>query len=142
MSATYNLKNQEEYKEFFDTVIEDINDTNPVDGKGFPLDDNDEPITVDYLWEEFGHELDGTQTGLGYQVFNEVIEYFKKWIEPITEERKKEVIEMAESDYKDAWECGQVNPEDDCDPQVLRESGLVTKAEQEVYTNKYNELAN
>jgi len=140
MSATYNLKNQEEYKEFFDTVIEDINDTNPVDGKGFPLDDNDEPITVDYLWEEFGHELDGTQTGLGYQVFNEVIEYFKKWIEPITEKRKKEIIKMAKSDYKDAWECGHINPEDDCDPQVLRESGLVTKAEQEVYTNTYDEL--
>lgn len=140
MSATYNLKNQEEYQEFFDMIIEDINDTNPVDGKGFPLDDNDEPITVDYLWEEFGHELDGTQTGLGYQVFNEVIEHFKKWIEPITEKRKKEVIKMAESDYKDAWECGHINPEDDCDPRVLRESGLVTKAEQETYTNTYDEL--
>lgn len=140
MSSTYNLKNQEEYKEFFDIVIEDINDTNPVDGKGFPLDDNDEPITVDYLWEEFGHELDGTQTGLGYQVFNEVIEYFKKWIEPITEKRKKEIIKMAKSDYKDAWECGHINPEDDCEPSLLRESGLVTKAEQEVYTNTYSEL--
>jgi len=140
MSATYNLKNQEEYKEFFDMIIEDINDTNPVDGNGFPLDDNDEPITVDYLWEEFGNELDGTQTDLGYQVFNEVIEYFKKWIKPITEKRKKEVIKMAKSDYKDAYECGHINPEDDCDPQVLRESGLVTKEEQDVYTSTYCDL--
>lgn len=77
MAVTYNLKNQEEYKEFFDMVVEDINDTNPVDGKGFPLDDNDEPITVDYLWEEFGGFLDGTQSGLGYQVFSEVIQYYK-----------------------------------------------------------------
>ena len=107
---------------------------------GFPLDDHDEPITVDYLWKEFGHELDGTQTDLGYQVFNEVIEYFKKWIEPITEKRKKEIIKMAKSDYNDAWECGHINPEDDCDPQVLRESGLVTKEEQEVYTSTYCDL--
>lgn len=140
MAITYNLKNQEEYKEFFDTVIEDINDTNSVDDKGFPLDDNDEPITVDYLWEEFGHELDGTQTGLGYQVFNEVIEYFKKWIEPITEKRKKEIIKMAKSDYKDAWGCGHINPDDDCEPNLLRESGLVTKAEQDVYISTYCDL--
>ena len=140
MSTTYNLKNQEEYKEFFDMIIEDINDTNPVDGNGFPLDDNDEPITVDYLWEEFGNELDGTQTGLGYQVFNEVIEYFKKWIEPITEKRKKEVIKMAKSDYQDAWECGHINPDDDCEPSLLRESGLVTKEEQDIYTSTYCDL--
>lgn len=140
MSATYNLKDNEQYQEFFDMVIEDINDTNPVDGKGFPLDDNDEPITVDYLWEEFGHELDGTQTGLGYQVFNEVIEYFKKWIEPITEKRKKEVIKMAKDDWMDAYEAGHLNPEDDCDPRILREAGLMTKQEQEVYTSTYDEL--
>lgn len=140
MSATYNLKNKEEYKEFFNMIIEDINDMNPVDSKGFPLDDNNEPITMDYLWEEFGHKLDGTQTGLGYQVFNEVIEYFKKWTEPISEKRKKEIIEIAKSDYEDAWECGHINPEDDCDPQVLRESGLVTKEEQEVYINTYSRL--
>ena len=140
MSATYNLKDFDEYQEFFDMVIEDIKDTNPVDGRGFPLDDNDEPITVDYLWEEFGHELDGTQTGLGYQVFNEVIEYFKKWIEPITEKRKQEVIKMAKDDWMDAYECGHINPEDDCDPKVLREAGLVTKQEQEAYTSTYDEL--
>lgn len=140
MSATYNLKDFDEYQEFFDMIIEDINDTNPVDGRGFPLDDNDEPITVDYLWEEFGHELDGTQTGLGYQVFNEVIEYFKKWIEPITDKRKKEVIKMAKDDWMDAYECGHINPEDDCDPKVLREAGLVTKQEQEAYTSTYDEL--
>ncbi len=140
MSATYNLKDQEEYKEFFDMVIEDIEDTNSVDDKGFPLDDNNEPITVDYLWEEFGHELDGSQTGLGYQVFNEVIEYFKEWIEPITEERKKEVIKMAKEDWMEAYECGHINPEDDCDPRVLREAGLVTKQEQEAYTSTYDEL--
>ena len=140
MSATYNLKDQNEYQEFFDMIIEDINDTNPVDGKGFPLDDNDEPITTDYLWEEFGHQLDGTQTGLGYQVFNEVIEYFKKWIEPITEKRKKEVIKMAKDDWMDAYEAGHINPEDDCDPRILREAGLVTKKEQEVYTSTYDEL--
>lgn len=140
MSATYNLKDQNEYQEFFDMVIEDINNTNPVDGSGFPLDDNDEPITVDYLWEEFGHELDGTQTGLGYQVFNEVIEYFKKWIEPITEERKQEVIKMAKDDWMDAYEAGHINPEDDCDPRILREAGLVTKQEQDIYTSTYDEL--
>lgn len=140
MSATYNLKNQEEYKEFFDSVIESINDTNPVDGMGFPLNEYDEPITVDYLWKEFGHELDGTQSSLGCQVFNEVIEHFKKWIEPITEKRKKEIIKMAKLDYQDAWECGHINPEDDCDPHVLREAGLVTKEEQDVYTSTYCDL--
>ena len=136
MSATYNLKDFDEYQEFFDTITEEINDENPVDGKGFPLDENDNPITVDWLWENYGQHLDGTQTGLGNQLFSEVIKYY----EPITEERIKEVIEMAESDYKDAWECGHINPEDDCEPRILRESGLVTKAEQEAYTNKYDEL--
>ena len=42
-----------------------------------PLDEEDEPITVDWLWENYGQHLDGTQTGLGYQVFNEVIAYFE-----------------------------------------------------------------
>ena len=112
MSATYNLKDFDEYQDFFDTITEEINDENPVDGKGFPLDENDNPITIDWLWENYGQHLDGTQT----------------------------VIEMAESDYKDAWECGHINPEDDCEPRILRESGLVTKQEQEVYTNKYDEL--
>lgn len=140
MSATYNLKDQNEYQEFFDSVIEDIEYTNPRDGQGYPLDDNDNRITVDWLWETYGHELDGTQTGLGYQVFSEVIAYYDKWIEPITKERKKEVIEMAKSDWMDAYECGHINPEDDCDPRVLREAGLVTKEEQEIYTSTYDEL--
>lgn len=140
MSATYNLKDQNEYQEFFDSVIEDIEYTNPRDGQGYPLDDNDNRITVDWLWETYGHELNGTQTGLGYQVFNEVIAYYDKWIEPITEERKKEVIEMAKSDWIDAYEAGHINPEDDCDPRILREAGLVTKEEQEIYTSTYDEL--
>ena len=78
MAATYNLKNQEDYQAFFDSVIEDIESINPRDGQGYPLDDDNNRITVDWLWENYGHELDGTQSGLGYQVFNEVIEYFTK----------------------------------------------------------------
>ena len=140
MSATYNLKNQEDYQAFFGSVIEDIEYTNPRDGQGYPLDDDDNRITVDWLWETYGHELDGTQTGLGYQVFSEVIAYYDKWIEPITDQRKEEVIAMAKSDWMDAYECGHLNPEDDCDPRILREAGLVTKEEQDVYTSTYDEL--
>lgn len=136
MSATYNLKDFDEYQEFFDMVIEDINDTNPVDGKGFPLDEDDNLIDTDWLWENFGQHLDGTQTGLGNQVFSEVIKYY----EPITEERKQEVIKMAKDDWMDAYEAGHINPEDDCDPRILREAGLITKQEQEVYTSTYDEL--
>ena len=126
MSATYNLKDHDEYQEFFDMVIEDIEDTNPVDGKGFPLDEDDNPIDTDWLWENFGQHLDGTQTGLGNQVFSEVIKYY----EPISDQRKEEVIAMAKSDWMDAYECGHLNPEDDCDPRILQEAGLVTKQEQ------------
>lgn len=136
MSATYNLKDFDEYQEFFDMIIEDIEDTNPVDGKGFPLDEDDNPIDTDWLWENFGQHLDGTQTGLGNQVFSEVIKYY----EPITDKRKKEVIKMAKDDWMDAYEAGHINPEDDCDPKVLREAGLVTKQEQEAYTSTYDEL--
>ena len=136
MSATYNLKDHDEYQEFFDMVIEDIEDTNPVDGKGFPLDEDDNPINTDWLWENFGQHLDGTQTGLGIQVFSEVIKYY----EPISDQRKEEVIAMAKSDWMDAYECGHLNPEDDCDPRILREAGLVTKEEQDVYTSTYDEL--
>lgn len=136
MSATYNLKDFDEYQEFFDMIIEDIEDTNPVDGKSFPLDDDDNPIDTDWLWENFGQHLDGTQTGLGNQVFSEVIKYY----EPITDERKEEVIKMAKSDWMDAYEAGHLNPEDDCEPRILREAGLVTKQEQEVYTSTYDEL--
>ena len=136
MSATYNLKDFDEYQEFFDMIIEDIEDTNPVDGKGFPLDEDDNPIDTDWLWENFGQHLDGTQTGLGNQVFSEVIKYY----EPITDERKEEVIKMAKDDWMDAYEAGHINPEDDCDPRILREAGLVTKQEQETYTSTYDEL--
>lgn len=136
MSATYNLKDFDEYQEFFDMIIEDIEDTNPVDGKGFPLDEDDNPIDTDWLWENFGQHLDGTQTGLGNQVFSEVIKYY----EPITDERKEEVIKMAKDDWMDAYEAGHLNPEDDCEPRILREAGLVTKQEQETYTSTYDEL--
>jgi len=136
MSTAFNLKDQDQYQEFFDMVIEDIEDTNSVDGQGFPLDEHDNPIDTDWLWENFGQHLDGTQTGLGMQVFNEVIKYY----EPITDERKKEVIQMAKDDWFDLYQCGQINPDDDCDPKVLREYGLLTKAEQEAYTDTYDEL--
>ena len=53
MSATYNLKDQNEYKEYFDSVIEDIDETNPRDGQGYPLDEHDDRITVDWLWENY-----------------------------------------------------------------------------------------
>lgn len=133
---TINLKDQDQYQEFFDMVIEDIEDTNSVDGQGFPLDEHDNPIDIDWLWENFGQHLDGTQTGLGMQVFSEVIKYY----EPITDERKEEVIKMAKEDWMDAYEAGHLNPEDDCEPRILREAGLVTKAEQEAYTDTYDEL--
>ena len=136
MSTAFNLKDQDQYQEFFDMVIEDIEDTNPVDGQGFPLDEHDNPIDIDWLWENFGQHLDGTQTGLGMQVFSEVIKYY----EPITDERKEEVIKMAKEDWMTAYECGHLNPEDDCEPRILREAGLITKQEQEVYTDTYDEL--
>lgn len=140
MSATYNLKNQEDYKDFYDMVIDSLLDENPIDEDGYPLTEDEERIDVDYLWEEFGHELDGKQSGLGYQVFGEVIEFFNHWVEPITPERKQEVIEMAKSDYDDAWECGHINPEDDCEFRILLEAGLTTKQEQDIYTSAYCEL--
>lgn len=78
MSATYNLKNEQDYKDFMSMVIKDLDDTNPKDGKGTPLKSDDEPIDIEYLWEEFGHFLDGTQTGLGNQVFSEVLFHYNK----------------------------------------------------------------
>lgn len=139
MSATYNLKNQEDYKDFYDMVIDSLLEENPTDEDGYPLTEDEERIDVDYLWDEFGHELDGTQSGLGYQVFGEVIEFFNHWVEPITPERKQEIQEMARQDFLDAYECGQLN-EDDCDPKLLKEIGLTTKQEQETYTKVYEEL--
>ena len=76
MAATYDLKNTNDYKDFKNFVIESIETENEKNDDNFPLDNNNEPITVCYLWEEFGHFLDGTQSGLGYQVFTEVINYF------------------------------------------------------------------
>ena len=76
MSATYNLKNTQDYQDFYDLVVGSIKEDNDfVDG--FPVDDCGEEITTDYLWEEFGHMLDGKQSGLGQQVFDEVIESFR-----------------------------------------------------------------
>ena len=74
----YNLKNQEDYQAFFDSVIEDIESINPRDGQGYPLDDDNNRITVDWLWENYGHHLDESQTGLGYQLFNEIIKYYNE----------------------------------------------------------------
>lgn len=143
MSVTYNLKNQNDYNDFYESVIYDIEVTNPRDGNGYPLDDNDNPITVDWLWETYGHELDGTQTGLGYQVFNEVIRYYDEYTDPtpLTSARAMEIRNMAKEDFLDAYECGQVK-EDDCDPKLLREMGLKSKLEQDLYTEVYMELAN
>lgn len=73
----YNLKDQKEFNAFKLEIIEDIKECNPVDGSGFPLDEEDEPITTDWLWENYGHHLDGSQTGLGYQLFNEIIAFFE-----------------------------------------------------------------
>ena len=132
----YNLKDQDEYIEFFEEVIEDIDGINTFNEQGFPLnEDTNEPIDIDWLWENYGQHLDGTQTGLGYQVFGEIIDYYK----PISEERRDEIKEMARQDFLDAYECGQLN-EDDCDSKQLREMGLTTKQEQETYTKVYEEL--
>ena len=77
MATTYNLKNATDYKDFKNFVIEAIESENEKGDNNFPLDDCNEPITVDYLWEEFGGFLDGTQSGLGYQVFSEVIQHYE-----------------------------------------------------------------
>lgn len=77
MAATYNLKNATDYKDFKHFVIEAIESENEKGDNNFPLDDCGEPITVDYLWEEFGGFLDGTQSGLGYQVFSEIIQHYE-----------------------------------------------------------------
>lgn len=144
MSVTFNLKNQQDYRDFYDEVIYDLEENNSKDDKDYPLDENGKRITVDYLWEEFGSELDGTQTGLGYQVFNEIIEYYNEFTADIelTAARRKEIIDMAREDYLDAYECGHINPEDDCNRKLLRECGLNTKVEQDVYIDKYMELCN
>lgn len=73
----YDLKNQKEFNAFKQEIIEDIKECNQVDGSGFPLNEYDEPIDMDWLWESYGHHLDGSQTGLGYQLFSEVMAFFK-----------------------------------------------------------------
>lgn len=78
MAATYNLKNTTDYEDFKNFVIVALEAENEKNADNFPLDDCNEPITIDYLWEEFGHFLDGTQNSLGYQVFSEVIQYYNK----------------------------------------------------------------
>lgn len=140
MSVTYNLKDNEQYKEFFDMIVEDIKDENDIDEQGFPLDEFDEPISIDWLWDNYGHMLDGTQTGLGQQLFSEVIAYFNHWVEPITNQRREEIQTMAKDDWMVAYEAGQVNPDDDCDPKLLVEAGLTTKAEQDTYITTYCNL--
>ena len=131
---TYNLKDQEQYQEFFDMVVKDIDITNPVDGLKFPLNEYDEPINTDWLWENYGQYLDGTQTGLGYQVFNEIIAYY----EPISEERIKEIKAMAESDWLDDYKIGQVKLIDTNEVEVY---GLNDK-ELEIYVDAYNSMVN
>lgn len=76
MSATYNLKNKQDYDDFYNMVIESLEEENDKDTFGYPITDEGERIDVDYLWDEFGHQLDGKQSGLGSQVFSEVIEHF------------------------------------------------------------------
>ena len=140
MSATYNLKNNKEYEQFKEMVIEDINDCNPVDGSGFPLDEFDEPIDVDYLWTEYGHYLDGTQIGLGYQVFNEVIAHYENHEPnaPISDERIKEIKAIAESDWLDDYKMGTVKLIDTNEVEVY---GL-NDEELKIYVDAYNALVN
>lgn len=76
MAATYNLKDNQDYQDFYDLVVSSIKEENNF-VNDFPVDDCGEEITTDYLWEEFGHLLDGKQTGLGQQVFDEVLESFR-----------------------------------------------------------------
>lgn len=76
MAATYNLKSEQDYQDFYDLVVRSIKEENNF-VNDFPVDDCGEEITTDYLWEEFGYLLDGKQTGLGQQVFDEVLESFR-----------------------------------------------------------------
>ena len=137
---TYNLKDQEQYKEFFDMVVKDIDITNPVDGLKFPLNEYDEPINTDWLWENYGQYLDGTQTGLGYQVFNEIVAHYEN-PEPdasISDERKKEIKAMAESDWLDDYKIGQVKLIDTNEVEVY---GL-NDEELKIYVDAYNAMVN
>ena len=140
MSKVYDLKDSKEFNTYKMEIIEDINDCNPVDESGFPLDDNGEPITVDWLWEEYGHRLDGTQSGLGYQLFNEVIMHYKNH-EPnalISNERIKEIKAIAESDWLDDYKMGTVKLMDTNEVEVY---GL-NDEELKIYVDAYNALVN
>lgn len=77
MATTYNLKNNKDYTDFYNLVIQSIKDENNFKD-GFPVDELGLDIDTDYLWDEFGHLLDGKQNGLGQQVFDEVLEYFRQ----------------------------------------------------------------
>lgn len=140
MSKVYDLKDPKEFNTYKMEIIEDINDCNPVDESGFPLDDNDEPITVDWLWEEYGHHLDGTQSGLGYQLFNEVITHYKNHEPnaPISDERIKEIKAIAESDWLDDYKMGTVKLIDTDEVEVY---GL-NDEELKIYVDAYNALVN
>lgn len=131
---TIDLKNTKEYNAFKMKVIEDIDNCNPRGGSGFPLNEYDEPINVDWLWENYGQHLDGTQTGLGYQLFNEVIAHY----EPIFEERIKEIKAMAEGDWLDDYRVGQVKLLDIADTEIF---GLNDK-ELKIYVDAYNAMVN
>lgn len=135
--TTIDLKNIKEYNAFKMEVIEDIDASNPRDGSGFPLDAFNEPITVDWLWEEYGQHLDGTQTGLGYQLFNEVIAHYGN-DEPISEERKKEIKAMAEGDWLDDYRVGQVKLMDINEVEIC---GL-NNNELKIYVDAYNAMVN
>jgi len=137
---TINLKDQKEFNAFKLEVIEDIDDCNPRDGSGFPLDEDDNPITVDWLWENYGQHLDGTQSGLGYQLFNEVIAHYENHEPktPISDERKKEIIKMAESDWVDDYKIGKIKLIDTDEVEVY---GL-NDEELKIYVDAYNAMVN
>lgn len=137
---TINLKDQKEFDAFKREVIEDIDQCNPVDGSGFPLDEEDNPITADWLWENYGQHLDGTQTGLGYQLFNEVITHYENHEPktPISDKRKQEIIKMAESDWVDDYKIGKIKLIDTDEVEVY---GL-NNEELKIYVDAYNAMIN
>lgn len=56
----------------------------------------------------------------------------------MTEERRQEIIKEAESDFLDAYKCGQLN-EDCLDERPLKEAGY-TKEEIKLYIQTFEEL--
>jgi len=67
----YNILNNRE--EFIEFVMNDIDNTNPRDGKGRPLDGHDEVITLDWLWENYGEYTYATQKTSVETVFIEIL---------------------------------------------------------------------